>query len=432
LLDINHVGNVSSEEFAMTVDVAVVGAGPYGLSIASHLREQGIEHRAFGVPMRTWRTQMPQGMFLKSEGFASNLYEPTGTFTLGAYCRANGLPYADIGLPTRREVFSDYGEAFQRACVPELEQVDVGAITTAPEGFRLTLANGEALRARRVVLAVGISHFAHLPPVLSGLPHALVTHSSQHTHFEEYAGREVLVLGAGASAIDCAALLVQAGAAVRLVARASAVGFHDGPTQLPRPLRDRVRAPLSGLGPGWRSRLCTDAPLLFHAMPRAFRLLVVRKHLGPAPGWWTRKMVEDRVGFHLGQQIAGVAAADGHVRLDLVASDGSRSTLQGDHLIAATGYRPEVARLGFLDPALVARLQTEDGAPTLSRNFESPVRGLYFVGPAAANSFGPVARFAFGANFTARRLTRHLRGGLLAFPQRRASIDAASEVSCAA
>jgi thioredoxin reductase len=390
------------------VEVAVVGAGPYGLSIASHLRAKGIEHRVFGTPMQTWRTQMPQGMFLKSEGFASNLYEPTRQFTLAEYCTRLGLPYANVGLPIGRDVFADYGVAFQRQCVPHLEQVDVVGLQQVPQGFSLTLANGETMIARQVVLAVGIRHFAHLPPALAALSPDFVSHSSRHANLGQFAGRDMLVMGAGASALDCAALLTKAGARVRLVARRAAIGFHSGPSRQQRSLKERVKAPQSGLGPGWKSRLCTDAPLLFHAMPEAFRLLVVHRHLGPAPGWWTRAMVEGKVEFHLGRQMQGVDIAEGRIRLALETPEGEQEILTADHLIAATGYRPDVARLQFLSPSLRVALRTAGDAPILSRNFESSVPGLYFVGPASANSFGPVARFAFGAGFTARRIANHL------------------------
>ena len=42
-------------------DVAIVGAGPYGLSIAAHLRVAGVTFRIFGRPMQTWRYHMPDG-----------------------------------------------------------------------------------------------------------------------------------------------------------------------------------------------------------------------------------------------------------------------------------------------------------------------------------------------------------------------------------
>ena len=63
------------------VDVAIIGAGPYGLSLAAHLSAAGLSYRHFGVPMRLWRGAMPKGMYLKSQGFASNLSDPEGTHT---------------------------------------------------------------------------------------------------------------------------------------------------------------------------------------------------------------------------------------------------------------------------------------------------------------------------------------------------------------
>jgi cation diffusion facilitator CzcD-associated flavoprotein CzcO len=398
---------VQDEKMAMT-EVAIVGAGPYGLSIASHLRARGIEHRIFGEPMRTWRTAMPQGMFLKSDGFASNVWDPSGRFTLRHYCEARGLPYKDTGLPVSREIFADYGADFAAQCVPHLEREMVREICEAKTGFRLTLESGETLTARRVILAVGISHFADIPKALSALSPSVVSHSSRNPDLGIFAGREMIVLGAGASALDCAALLAGAGASVKLVARAPKIHFHDGPTLGPRPLMDRLRAPSTGLGPGWRSKLCTDAPLLFHRMPERFRLLVIKKHLGPAPGWWTRDMVETKVAFHLGQSVESAAQTTNGVAITLAGADGARSVMTADHLIAATGYRPNIRSLGFLSPSLQARLRTAGDAPALSMNFESSVPGLFFTGLAAANSFGPMLRFAYGAGFTARRLTRHI------------------------
>jgi hypothetical protein len=62
--------------------VVIVGAGPYGLSIAAYLRRLHIAFRICGVPMQNWRNAMPMGMFLKSEGGGSNLSDPSGAFTL--------------------------------------------------------------------------------------------------------------------------------------------------------------------------------------------------------------------------------------------------------------------------------------------------------------------------------------------------------------
>ena len=158
----------------VVTDVVIVGAGPYGLSIAAHLRRQGVPFRIFGRSMQTWRDQMPAGMCLKSEGFASNLSDPEGSFTLSSYSRERGLPYEDIGRPVSLETFIQYGLEFQRRLVPTVEETDVTLLARDRGGFTLCTGAGESLRAKRVLLAVGITHFAYIPPVLSAAGPAFV------------------------------------------------------------------------------------------------------------------------------------------------------------------------------------------------------------------------------------------------------------------
>ncbi|HEX5461223.1 MAG TPA: NAD(P)-binding domain-containing protein [Steroidobacteraceae bacterium] len=395
--------------------VAIIGAGPYGLSLAAHLRARRVPLRIFGEPMLSWRKHMPRGMFLKSEGFASSIYDPEGFFTLGRYCEGAGQPYSDIGDPVSLEKFVSYGLEFQRRYVPDLEHHQVTLVREAERGFCLTLSTGETLRARSVVVAAGITHFGYLPPELAGHPPELISHSSAHSDLERFHGKTVAVIGGGSSAIDIAALLCEAGADVHLIARRQTIDFHEPSTE-PRPLVQRLLAPRSGLGVGWRSRLCTDAPLLFHVMPESFRLRVVKRHLGPAPGWFMKERVMGRFPMRLGTAVRGVEVKDDSVGLTLDRGSGDRVTLEVAHVIAATGYKPAITRLPFLADDLRRKILTADEAPILNRNFECSVPGLYWVGLASANSFGPLARFAFGARFTARRLTSSLAASLRLAP----------------
>jgi thioredoxin reductase len=392
------------------VDIAIIGAGPYGMSIAAHLRVGRGEFRIFGRPMHTWLNHMPQGMYLKSEGFASTLYDPESEFTLAHYCHQQGVPYADIGLPISLSTFSAYGQEFQQRMVPTLENTMVASMARSKAGFQITLETGEVAAARRVVVAVGLSHFQYVPPVLSTLPEEFATHSSAHRTFERFQDRNVTVIGAGASAADVAAALLDVGARVQIVARKPVFRFHDPPGRIPRPLLDRIRFPMTGLGPGWRSLFCTSAPLIFRQMPERFRLEVVRKHLGPAAGWVVRERVQGQARFHLGSSVEQAKVQNGRVHLDLVGGEGGRETLESDHVIAATGYTADLGRVSFLNSGILSEIQMVENTPILSSNFESSVPGLYFVGNPSANTFGPLVRFAFGAGFTARRISRHLTG----------------------
>lgn len=389
------------------VNVVIVGAGPYGLSLAAYLKALGVDFRIFGNPMGFWLNHMPKGMRLKSEGFASFLYEPDSVFTLKHYCEREKLPYADLGLPVPLETFTAYGLEFQKKFVPELENKLVVSLRRSPEGFQVGLEDGEVVAARKVVLAVGLTYYAHVPPILSSLPEEFVSHSSKHNSVDRFKGREVAVAGAGASALDLAALLHQAGALVQLVARGPDISFH---TQRLRPptLIDQLRAPITGIGPGWKLFWCTNLPLVFRLTPERFRFLVVEKILGPAPGWFIKDQVVGKVPFNLGVTITGASVQNGRVSLRLTDSSRTTRTLATDHVIAATGYKIDLRRLTFLDPDIQSGIRSVAHTPILSSNFETSVPGLYFIGVSATHTFGPLLRFAFGARFTSPRLSRHL------------------------
>jgi thioredoxin reductase len=395
------------------IDVAIVGAGPYGLSLAAHLRAQGVEFRIFGQPMDSWSEHMPKGMLLKSDGFASNLSDPARKLTLKGFCVESGEPYGDDGIPVTLERFVSYGLEFARRMVPMLERQHVVAIDRAREGFALQLESGEMLTARRVVLAVGITHFAHVPRILADLPPELASHSFAHHDLSSFRGRRVIVIGGGASAIDIGGLLRDVDADVGLVARRTALKFSSfAPPGGKRRLWQRIRHPQSGLGPGLRSRLFCEAPLLFRCLPAGLRRYIVNHHLGPAGGPWSKQKLIDRVPLFLGRDIRTAAIKDNKVELHLVDLQGAEQTISADHVIAATGYRPRIDRLCFLSADIRSSLATMEGAPLLSMQAETSIPGLYFIGLASAYSFGPLMRFAFGADYMARRLSRVLHASL--------------------
>jgi thioredoxin reductase len=391
------------------LETAIIGAGPYGLSIAAHLRRRGISFRIFGRLMDSWQAHMPKGMCLKSDGFASNIYDPAGEFTLRQFCAEQGIEYADSGIPVRLDTFSAYGQAFKERMVPELEDKMVTGVERLPDGFRVALDSGESFTARRVVVAVGITHFEYVPADLAGLPPQFLSHSFRHHDLEAFHGRSVVVIGGGSSATDLAGLLHEAGADVQLVSRRTSLKFHGAPqVGKPRSLWQQIQSPSSGIGPGWRLRFFANAPMVFHYLPESLRLEAVRRVLGPSGAWFAKEKVMGRVPLHLGCTQERAEVRDGRACLHLRAADGSQRELVTDHVIAATGYKVDIDRLKFLNSEIRSQLKIVNGAPVLSARFESSIPGLYFAGIAAANSFGPVMRFAFGAGFAARTLARAL------------------------
>ena len=387
-----------------TCDVAIIGAGPHGLSLAAHLAARGIDFRIFGRPMTTWSQHMPKNMVLKSDGFASNLSAPSPESTLKAWSERNGVAYADQALPVPLDTFLAYASWFQKRYVPTVEALDVTALEADGEGYALTLAGGERVAARSVVLAVGITWFANIPEPLSALPQALVSHSAAHREVDGLRGKEVAVIGGGASAIDLAHLLHEEGAKVRIIARAPVIHYNKVPDAADETLIGRIQRPASGIGRGWRSLFCAEAPLLFYRLPASLKRRAIDSHMHPAAGWFMRDKIEGVIPMSLGRKLVKAEAKDGRAALTLAGGE----THAFDHVIAATGYKMDLRRIPFLAKELCERTVLGDGTPILSDSFETAVPNLYAVGPVALESFGPLMRFMVGAEFAAPRVATRL------------------------
>jgi lysine/ornithine N-monooxygenase len=387
-----------------SAETAIIGAGPYGLSIAAHLLAQRREVRIFGRPMGTWREQMPEGMLLKSEAFASSLSDAAGEYSLPAFANQHGVAYRDTGLPIALGDYSDYGLWFQRHAVPTVETTDVVSLSRHNGAFLVGLATGESFTARRVVLAIGTTYFAYIPPELRQLD-GKITHTSDHRDLSGFRGKNVTVVGAGQSALETAALLHEQDANVRVLVRGGFLDWNPDPKPENRTLFERLRCPPAELcGCGWRCIFHSHGAGLFHHLPLRTRLHVVGSTFGPAGAWWLRPRVQGRFEIQMQSRIRDARSVDGQVVLTVNGATRGARELVTDHVIAGTGYQVDISAIPFLDRSVLAGINQSRGLPVLSRTFESTVPGLYFVGLCAAHEFGPAMRFVHGADFTARRL----------------------------
>jgi cation diffusion facilitator CzcD-associated flavoprotein CzcO len=383
------------------VDVAVAGAGPYGLSIASRLRHMNVTFRIFGNPMRFW-LGMPHGLFLKSFAFATTIANPEG-LTYDGWCRQRGLESRE---PCSMESFAEYGLWLQGKLVPEVEPQDVARMAQHDGVFHLRLSGGEQLQARRVVVAVGLRYFQRLPQELAHLPASLISHTAQQGGYEHLRGKDVCVIGAGQSALEAATLLHECGARPRLLVRGNGPVFHTK-TPIERPLVDRLRAPLTVLGAGRMHWVLQHFPMLIHYAPERWRVRFSRGYLGPAGAWWLRERFEPHVPIHRRCEVISGRPENGGVVLS-VREHGVAREMRADHIVAGTGFEVDVDRLPFLSDDLRARIARVERAPCLDRHFQSSVPGLYFVGVLSMFSFGPLFRFVAGTAFSAPRVARHL------------------------
>jgi cation diffusion facilitator CzcD-associated flavoprotein CzcO len=386
-----------------TLDVAIVGAGPYGLSVAAHLHARRVPAQVFGQPMQTW-LPMPRSLCLKSLGFATSIAVPEPGHEFPTWLARRGLETRE---PISYAHFTEYGLWVQRQVVPDVQPVDVTTVRQTTGGeYALELASGQELRARKVVVAVGLHGLEQLPDQLAGFPEALVSHSFGQYDFRRFAGQEVAVLGAGQSALEAAVLLHETGAQPLLVARRSPV-FH-GRTRLQRSWLERRRAPLTVLGEGRLSWVLEHFPWVARHAPEARRVRFARSYLGPAGAWWLRDRLEGKVSVLAPATVVEARARSGSVVLR-IAVDGRMEERSFAHVVCGTGFRHSLDGLSFLEPRLLAKVDRIAGlAPRLSRHFESAVPGLYFVGPLSAYSFGPLFRFVCGAVPTAPVVARHL------------------------
>ena len=380
--------------------IAIVGAGPYGLSAAAHLRAAGMEPTVFGDPMNFWANGMPSGMLLRSPRPASTISDPRAAFTLEAYEAASGTK------PVKRvawETFVAYGKWFQKQMGSNLDPRSIFEVRRNGSGFKLTLADGEVISSRRVVVAAGIGPFRKTPEVFANLSPRSASHCYEGQRFGEM-GKRVAVIGAGQSALESAAILHEMGVDVEVIARVQAlrwIGMHPRLHRL-GPI-SKVLYSKHDVGPIGVSRLVAYPNLVYH-VPMGLKDRIRTRAVRSAGAPWLIPRLQD-VKISTGRTVASAKEIGGEVQLML--DDGSERRV--DHVLMATGYRVDIAKYGFLAPELVKEVRQLDGYPDVTAGFATSVPGLHFIGATTARKFGPLTYFVTGTDFASRELTAFLR-----------------------
>lgn len=378
----------------------VIGAGPYGLSVAAHLRREGRLRTILGQPMQFWR-EMPEGMVLKSPWSASSLADPARASTIDAFVRHGGGERIE---PIPLSMFIDYGQWFQRREVGDVDETMVRHVCRHDDGFLVELADGRCVQARHVVVATGIKTFPHIPEYARDLSPDVCIHTVSLRQPSRFAGADVVVVGAGQSALESAALLSEAGARPEVISRGPVRWASRRLYETAGPAR-RLFYPPSDVGPVGLNWLVAF-PLLVRRLPPRMRRRLRDRAVRPSGAKWLRPRVE--TGVTVTESTAVVSARQQGGRVVLTLGDGTARNV--DHLVLGTGYRPRVADLDFLGPELRGRVTVDArGYPVLDAWLDSSVPGLHFVGALATGAFGPLCGFVAGTAVAARRVAGHGR-----------------------
>ncbi len=364
-------------------DLLVIGAGPYAYSAAAYARDRGIDTHVVGIPMAFWRDQMPTDMYLRS---GTDWYlDANREHTFQAFFEDRGLDPGEHD-PIPIGVFLDHTEWFarQKGLSPDPRLV---ADLTKPNGtFVAAMADGTTIEADRVLAAPGVGYFAQQPDWHDRVPAERRSHTSEMVTFDDLAGARVAVIGGRQSAYEWAALLCDHGAE-----RVDVVHRHETPAFAKVSwafVDDYVDQTLAHRG-WWRRLPAEEQAAIGRRFWEVGRLTL--EH------WLMPRLTPGVVHRHPECAVT-VAASDGEgVRLTL--TDGT--ALEVDHVVLASGYRADLARVPYLSGVL-DRVSVTDGFPDLSEGFETSLDGLYVVGFAATRDFGPFYGFTKGCPSAAK------------------------------
>lgn len=396
------------------LDIIIIGAGPYGLSLAAHFAQYDLNMAIFGKPMGFWRDCVHPGITLRSHWRATSLSDPTGQYSLARYLDQHQQASTHLTRLTQPR-FVDYGLWFQQQAVPQVDETLVTRIHKQKNSqrFEVELADGRTLTASIVIVATGLQAYAWKPPIYQDFPDHLVSHTAQNLPDDTFTQKRIAIIGGGPSAVETASLILAKASHVDIITRRPILWDESDETAKPkayehntdhqRTLWQRLRYPDAKLTPGWFNWWIENFPYTFHSLPRSFQDELFRGKGGyrPANNKRLREQMGEKVSYH-----ENVEVREAHLTGDQITLHLSNGEVEGyDHVLLGTGYQADLGRLSLLSPELLNQIQTYHHAPLLSGSFESSVSGLYFVGLASVRSFGPLYRFVIGADATASKIT---------------------------
>jgi cation diffusion facilitator CzcD-associated flavoprotein CzcO len=382
------VGAPSDE---ISTDLLIIGAGPFGLALAAYVQERGLQPLVLGVPMGFWKSNMPQGMYLRSSCDWS--LDPLNVHSIDAYLAMIGKRCADVE-PLSRDFYLDYASWFQQEKGLRSTETMVRSLRADEHGLVAATPNGRSIRSRFMVIAIGFRNFANVPPELAAmLPQDRYAHTCDLVDFTQLKDKRVLIVGGRQSAFEWTALIREAGAeAIDVSYRHDTPSFTESDWGWVNPIVEHMTD-----DPGWYRRLSqTEKDALNKRFWKEGRL-----KLEP---WLASRIEHENVRLHPRTNIQAVDA--GVSGLDVTLDDGT--SLKVDQVVLATGYKVDMRRVPFLADGLLSQVETRNGFPVLDDHFETSVPGLYATSLCATQDFGAFLAFTVSVRAQAAIIGRDI------------------------
>jgi cation diffusion facilitator CzcD-associated flavoprotein CzcO len=367
-------------------NLLIIGAGPFGLAIAAEAAHLGIDHLLVGRPMEFWRSNMPQGMYLRS---ACDWHLDTvNVHTIDKFLETLGQTSKQVE-PLSLAFYQSYATWFQeqKQIVPSptyIEQLDHS------EQFIATTDQGNTIVAQNVAIAPGFKHFTNVPLELKQrLPAGRFSHTCDFVDLQRAANKRFLIIGGRQSAYEWAALLAEAGAsAVHVSHRHESPAFTASDWSWVNPLMDGIVE-----NPNWYRELSQEEK---DQLEKRF-WAEGRLKLEP---WLKPRLSNDKVSIWPQTELTScVELENGELLVEL--SNGGRFFV--DHVILATGYRVNIAQLPFLATGnILTQLVTRNGFPVLDNHFQTSIPGLFITSMPATQDFGPFLAFTIAVRASAK------------------------------
>ena len=355
-------------------NILIVGAGPYGLSLANYLAYQKKDFIIVGKSMELWREHTFDNMDLRSDVATSTIIHPENKYSFENYCAKNGHSIEDLKGMLPVTTFRHYLNWCEKSYDFKVQKDYVVKVETKNGKFTSKLKSGVKIESEKIVFATGVAHHLNIPEEIksnakkSGSKKLKILHSYDTAGIAKLKKKNVLVIGAGQSAAESIDVLLQNSNSVDWHSRQKPIFFKE-PLNIPK----------------WLFNIIVYSAWVVRAIPPAIskRLLSIFSATTITPNF--QPMMEKL------NQLKDLP-------------DLSRY----DIIITATGYRYDIRTMDFIGKSILSQLKLRKQMPYVNSAFETSIKGMHFIGPIIEQYFGPAMKFMIGAHYAAPKLSSRL------------------------